>query len=149
MGDQEQAQRAGDRGSGSGAADHGRSPAAAAEGTGFTLLVPATSVHGADSPIDWADALDRAEEGVEALRDAGLEVIETIVGDADFAAAAGDVLHSREIDDVVVLVDPEAAIGARSRPRHRLGAEPNGRFLGAKFRDRDSAGVILFSQKAP
>jgi hypothetical protein len=84
-----------------------------AEGTGFTLLVPATSLHGPDSPIDWADALDRAEKGTSALRDAGLDVIETIVGDADFAAAAGDVMHSREIDDVVVLVDPQAALGAR------------------------------------
>jgi hypothetical protein len=84
-----------------------------AKGTGFTLLVPATSLHGADSPADWADAVDRAERGTEALRAAGLEVVETIVGDADFAAAAGDVLHSREIDDVVVLVDPEAALGAR------------------------------------
>src|SRR6201996_2905361 len=87
-----------------------------AEGTGFTLLVPATSLHGADSPIDWADAIDRAERGAEALRGAGLEVIETIVGDADFAAAAGDVMHSREIDDVVVLVDPQAAVGARPEP---------------------------------
>jgi hypothetical protein len=84
-----------------------------AEGTGFTLLVPATSLHGADSPVDWADALDRAERGAVAMRDAGLEVVETIVGDADFAAAAGDVMHSREIDDVVVLVDPQAALGAR------------------------------------
>jgi hypothetical protein len=84
-----------------------------AEGTGFTLLVPATSVHGPDSPMDWADALDRAEKGAAALRGAGLEVIETIVGDADFAAAAGDVMHSREIDDVVVLVDPQAALGTR------------------------------------
>jgi hypothetical protein len=82
-------------------------------GTGFTLLVPATSLHGPDSPLDWADAMVRAERGTEALRDAGLEVVETIVGDADFAAAAGDVMHSREIDDVVVLVDPEAALGAR------------------------------------
>ena len=84
-----------------------------AEGAGFTLLVPATSLHGADSPVDWADAVDRAERGAGALRDAGLEVVETIVGDADFAAAAGDVMHSREIDDVVVLVDPQAALGAR------------------------------------
>ncbi|HEX4308061.1 MAG TPA: hypothetical protein VHZ54_18640 [Solirubrobacterales bacterium] len=83
------------------------------EGTGFTLLVPATPLHGPDSPIDWADALDRAERGADAMRGAGLEVIETIVGDADFAAAAGDVMHSREIDDVVVLVDPQAAVGAR------------------------------------
>jgi hypothetical protein len=84
-----------------------------AERTGFTVLVPATSLHGPDSPADWADAVDRAERSTTALRSAGLEVVETIVGDADFAAAAGDVLHSREIDDVVVLVDPAAALGAR------------------------------------
>jgi hypothetical protein len=84
-----------------------------AEGTGFTLLVPASPLHGPDSAADWADALDRAEHGATALRQAGLEVIETIVGDADLAAAAGDVMHSRQIDDVVVLVDPEAALGAR------------------------------------
>jgi hypothetical protein len=84
-----------------------------AQGTGFTLLVPATPLHGPDSPIDWTDALERAERSAEALREAGLEVVETIVGDADFAAAAGDVMHAREIDDVVVLVDPQAALGAR------------------------------------
>ena len=43
----------------------------------------------------------RAERATEELRVAGLEVVETIIGDPDFAAAAGDVLHSREIDDVV------------------------------------------------
>jgi hypothetical protein len=98
-----------------------------AEGTGFTLLVPATpstppsrsfSAYEAhkeqlDGEAAWIDAFARAEEAAAALRTAGLEVIETIVGDADFAAAAGDVLHSREIDDVVVLVDPEATIAAR------------------------------------
>lgn len=97
-----------------------------AEGTAFTLLVPATPTSASrslwasgsqmellDEGAAWLDALGRAERGAEALREAGLEVAETIVGDADFAAAAGDVLHSREIDDVVVLVDPEAALGAR------------------------------------
>jgi hypothetical protein len=83
------------------------------EGTGFTLLVPATSLHGPNSEADWVDAVGRAERNSATLREAGLEVIETIVGDADFAAAAGDVLHSREIDDVVVLVDPSVALGAR------------------------------------
>ncbi|HEY2480037.1 MAG TPA: hypothetical protein VGI17_15085 [Solirubrobacterales bacterium] len=83
------------------------------EDTGFTLLVPAAPQHGPDSSADWADAVVRAESGAKALRNAGLEVVETIVGDPDFAAAAGDVMHSREIDDVVVLVDPEAALGAR------------------------------------
>lgn len=84
-----------------------------AGGTGFTLLVPASPQGAPDSAADWADALVRAETVAAALRGAGLEVIETIVGDADLAAAAGDVLHSREIDDVVVLVDPEAAIVTR------------------------------------
>jgi hypothetical protein len=85
----------------------------AAGGTGFTLLMPATPLAGAfDAEADWANALARAEGATDALRGAGLDVIEAIVGDADFAAAAGDVLHSREIDDVVVLVDPGAALGA-------------------------------------
>lgn len=98
-----------------------------AAGTGFTLLVPATPVDPAgrfcsasqahkdqlDEVGAWLDAFERAERAARALREAGLEVIETIVGDADLAAAAGDVMHAREIDDVVVLVDPEAALGTR------------------------------------
>jgi len=84
-----------------------------AEGTGFTLLVPATPHGGSDSPADWADAMLRAERATEEIRAAGLEVVEAIVGEADFAAAAGDVLHAREIDDVVVLIDPEMAIATR------------------------------------
>jgi hypothetical protein len=84
-----------------------------AEGTGFTLLVPATSDGGPESPADWAEAMLRAERAAEELRAAGLEVLEAIVGEADFAAAAGDVLHAREIDDVVVLLDPEMAIATR------------------------------------
>jgi hypothetical protein len=82
-------------------------------GTGFTLLVPAAPLAGAfDAEADWIDASGRAIDATAALRAAGLDVIETIIGDADFAAAAGDVLHTREIDDVVVLVDPSAALGA-------------------------------------
>lgn len=84
-----------------------------AEGTGFTLLVPAMAQGGLESHSDWADAMLRAERAGEELRVAGLEVVETIVGDPDFAAAAGDVLHSREIDDVVVLIDPEMAMATR------------------------------------
>ncbi len=85
----------------------------ASAGTGFTLLVPATPLAGSlDAETDWIDASGRAIDATAVLRAAGLDVIETIIGDADFAAAAGDVLHSREIDDVVVLVDPGAALGA-------------------------------------
>jgi hypothetical protein len=81
--------------------------------TGFTLLVPAAPLAGAyDAEADWIDASGRAIDATAALSAAGLDVIETIIGDADFAAAAGDVLHTREIDDVVVLVDPGAALGA-------------------------------------
>ncbi len=107
-----------------------------AAGTAFTLLVPATPVpssgpaapasrhggrpvgveagRGSEADVgDWLDAMERAGRSAVALREAGLEVVETIVGDADFAAAAGDVLHAREIDDVVVLVEPEATLAAR------------------------------------
>jgi hypothetical protein len=85
----------------------------ATEGTGFTLLVPAATLAGVfDAEADWTDAAGRAIDATAALRGAGFDVIETIIGDADFAAAAGDVLHTREIDDVVVLVDPGAALGA-------------------------------------
>ena len=91
----------------------------AAGSVGFTLLVPAapcskTAISAGEEQgweVDWAGAGLRAEAATAAMRDAGLEVIESIVGDADFAAAAGDVLHSREIDDVVVLVDPDTALG--------------------------------------
>jgi hypothetical protein len=81
--------------------------------TGFTLLIPATPTAAGEDLGDWADAMLRAERAGEELRAAGLEVVETIVGDPDFAAAAGDVLHSREIDDVVVLIDPEMAMATR------------------------------------
>jgi hypothetical protein len=84
-----------------------------AEDTGFTLLIPATPQGAPDSHADWGDAMLRAERATEELRAAGLEVVETIVGDPDFAAAAGDVLHSREVDDVVVLIDPEMAMATR------------------------------------
>lgn len=85
----------------------------AVAGTGFTLLFPAAPLAGAfDAEADWIDASGRAIDATAAMRAADLDVIETIIGDADFAAAAGDVLNSREIDDVVVLVDPGAALGA-------------------------------------
>ncbi len=95
-------------------ADPGRRPAAARRGHRLHAAGPGDArCMRPNSRPTGPTPLDRAERNAETIRAAGLEVVETIVGDADFAAAAGDVLHSREIDDVVVLVDPEAALGAR------------------------------------
>ncbi len=65
---------------------------AAADGpTSYTLLVPG-----------WPEAAGRAVRATERMRAAGLEVEETIVGDADPFVAAGDVLHARRFDEVYV-----------------------------------------------
>lgn len=57
----------------------------------FTLLVPG-----------WPEAVGRAERASARMRAAGFEVEETIVGDADPFLAAGDVLHVRHFDEIVV-----------------------------------------------
>ena len=57
----------------------------------FTLLVPG-----------WPEAVGRAERAAARIRAAGLELEETIVGDPDPFLAAGDVLHARRFDEVVV-----------------------------------------------
>lgn len=80
----------------------------------FTLLVPAVP-HGlawaADMKAGWAEAVGRAEQAGERIRESGLELEETIVGDPDPFAAVGDVLHTREFDEVVVSVLPKAISG--------------------------------------
>ncbi len=77
--------------------------------TAFTLLVPATP-HGfawaTDMSSGWPEAMDRAERATARMRRAGLEVEETIVGDPDPFAAVGDVLHSRDFDEVIVATLP-------------------------------------------
>lgn len=100
----------------------GRAPA------GFTLLVPAVPrglAWAADMKAGWSDAVARADRAAGRIREAGLELEETIVGDPDPFAAVGDALHAREFDEVVVSVLPRGisrwlALGLPSRLRRAL-----------------------------
>jgi hypothetical protein len=96
--------------------------------TGFTLLVPAVP-HGlawaADMKAGWSEAAARAERASRRIREAGLELEETIVGDPDPFAAVGDVLHAREFDEVLVSALPRAisrwlALGLPDRLRRAI-----------------------------
>lgn len=100
----------------------GRSPAV------FTLLVPAVP-HGlawaADMKAGWSEAIGRAERAADRMRESGLELEETIVGDPDPFAAVGDALHTREFDEVVVSVLPRTisrwlAMGLPARLRRTV-----------------------------
>jgi hypothetical protein len=75
----------------------------------LTLLVPAVP-HGlawaADMKAGQSEAASRAESGAARMRMSGLEVDAALVGDPDPAAAAGDVLRTREFDEVVVSTLP-------------------------------------------
>lgn len=75
----------------------------------FTLLVPAVP-HGfawaTDMSAGWPEATARAERATRRMRDAGLRVEETIVGDPDPFAAVGDALHCRSFDEVIVATLP-------------------------------------------
>jgi len=93
--------------------------------TSFTLLVPAVP-HGlawaADMKAGWEEAVSRAERAAGRIRGSGLKLEEAIVGDPDPLAAAGDVLHAREFDEVVVSVLPRTmsrwlALGLPARLR--------------------------------
>jgi hypothetical protein len=78
-------------------------------GTSFTLLVPATPYGFAwatDMNSGWPEATARAERAAAQMRQSGLVVEETIVGDPDPFAAVGDVLHCREFDEVIVSTLP-------------------------------------------
>lgn len=101
---------------------------AAASPAGFTLLVPAVP-HGlswaADMKAGWADAVIRAEHAAGRMRESGLELEETIVGDPDPFAAVGDVLHARGFDEIVVSVLPRTvsrwlALGLPARLRRTV-----------------------------
>jgi hypothetical protein len=91
-------------------------------------LVPAVP-HGlawaADMKAGWSDAVARAERAAGRMRESGLELEETIVGDPDPFAAVGDVLHTREFDEVVVSVLPRTisrwlALGLPARLRRTV-----------------------------
>jgi hypothetical protein len=101
---------------------------AAESAASFTLLVPAVP-HGfawaADMKAGWSEAVGRAERAATRIRQAGLDLDEVIVGDPDPFAAAGDVLHAREFDEVVVSVLPRTlsrwlAMGLPSRLRRSI-----------------------------
>lgn len=80
----------------------------------FTLLVPAVP-HGlawaADMKAGWSEAVLRAERAGGHIRHAGLDLEEVIVGDPDPFAAVGDVLHTREFDEIVVSTLPRTISG--------------------------------------
>lgn len=94
----------------------------------FTLLVPAVP-HGfawaADMKAGWSEAVGRAERATDRIRLSGLDLAETIVGDPDPFAAAGDVLHARDFDEVVVSTLPRGisrwlALGLPERLRRTI-----------------------------
>jgi hypothetical protein len=120
----------------------------------YTLLVPALPSCEEDAAVDlaagWSDALTRAERAARALREAGLDLREAIVGDPDCAAALGDVLHARQFDEVLLAM-PQRPGGEANLELQRIANSPL-RFrsprLGAFLRGRGSAGVTLPVQKA-
>jgi hypothetical protein len=101
---------------------------AAEEQTEFILLVPAVP-HGlawaADMKAGWSEAALRAERARGRMRRFGLALEEAIVGDPDPFAAVGDVLHVREVDEVLVSTLPRIlsrwlAVGLPARLRRTI-----------------------------
>lgn len=75
----------------------------------FTLLVPAVPrglAWAADMKAGAREAVPRAEAGAERMRAAGLEVETALIGDPDPIAAIGDLLLTREFDEIVVSTLP-------------------------------------------
>lgn len=120
--------------------------------TTFTLLVPALPACDAGEAVDlsggWSTALDCAERASRRLREAGLDLREAIVGDADCAAALGDALHAREFDEAL-LATPQRA-GEEPQLQLQRIANTSLRFrsprVNAFLRGRRGAGVILDSR---
>ncbi|MFN8216438.1 MAG: hypothetical protein U0R71_07550 [Solirubrobacterales bacterium] len=86
----------------------------AVESARVTLLVPAVPTGfawAADMRAGYEEALRRAEAAAAQMRAAGIELEETIVGDPDPFAATGDVVHARELDEVVVATPPPGLAG--------------------------------------
>lgn len=86
----------------------------AAASARVTLLVPAVPrgfAWAADMKAGYGEALDRAAVASAHLRLAGIEIEEVIVGDPDPFAAAGDVLHARRFEEVVVATPPPGISG--------------------------------------
>ena len=121
--------------------------------TTFTLLVPALPACDAGDAVDlsggWVAALDCAERAARQLREAGIDLREAIVGEADCAAALGDALHAREFDEAL-LATPQRVGGEAQLELQRI-ANTSLRFrsprVNAFLRSRRGAGVILNSRK--
>lgn len=121
--------------------------------TTYTLLVPALPAEDGEAEVDlaagWLAALECAERASQRLREAGIDLREAIVGDADCAAALGDATHARRFDEVLLATSPPAA----GEPQLELQGIANNslRFrssaVGAFLRGRRSGGVILDSRK--
>jgi len=119
----------------------------------YTLLVPALPACGGGAAVDlaagWSEALSCAERAAGRLREAGLDLREAIVGDADVAAAIGDALHARQFD-TVLLATAEPSGGESTLELQRV-ANTSLRFrsprVGAFLRGRRGGGVILDSRK--
>lgn len=80
-----------------------------------TLLVPAFAVAhdgGGDSVEAWRVAIERAAHCSERLDLAGVDLEETIVGDADPLAAAEDAHHARGYDQIVFATPAAGAVAA-------------------------------------
>jgi hypothetical protein len=83
----------------------------ACEASVFTLLVPAVPrglSWAANMTAGWQEAIPRAEAASERMRLAGIALEGAVVGDPDPFAAAGDLLHSRPFDAVVVSTLPHS-----------------------------------------
>lgn len=123
--------------------------------TTYTLLVPALPAWDGSEAVDlaggWSEALTLAERAVRRLREAGLDLREAIVGDADCAAAIGDALHARRFDEVLLATPgsggPEPQIELQRITNTSLRSRSPR--LGAFLRGRGGAGVNLSAQKAP
>lgn len=124
--------------------------------TTFTLLVPALPSWEGSEAVDlsagWSDALTLAARAARSLREAGLDLREAIVGDADCAAALGDALHARAYDEVLLATPQITGSEGAQLELQRIANTPL-RFrsprLGAFLRGRGGAGVNVSAQKAP
>lgn len=120
--------------------------------TAFTLLVPALPACEEGTSVDlaagWSDALALAERAARRLREAGIDLREAIVGDADVAAAIGDASHARRFDEVVLATASPAAGGSQLGLQRIANTALRFRSpsVGAFLRGRRSGGVILDSR---
>lgn len=58
----------------------------------------------------WSEAARAAEIGIDALREAGIDVEEAIVADPDPVLAVGDALHARRFDEILVVAPPPGLV---------------------------------------